>query len=68
LRSEVISASSTEVLHVLADDSLGPDSVVMNPIFTFCCASTGPETTSAAAMPAEERVGIFASWLLSSRF
>src|SRR5947209_2020072 len=29
----------------------GPDSVVMNPIFTFCCASAGPEARSAAAKP-----------------
>src|SRR5882762_11971024 len=29
----------------------GPDSVVMKPIFTFCCASAGATATSAAAVP-----------------
>src|SRR5258706_341134 len=29
----------------------GPDSVVMKPIFTFCCASAGAAATSAAPIP-----------------
>jgi hypothetical protein len=41
----------------------GPDSVVMNPIFTFCCAAAGAAETSAAIASAPRK---FSSWPFSS--
>jgi hypothetical protein len=43
------SAISTESFMCLPIPPVGPDSVVMKPIFSFCCAMAGEATSAAAA-------------------
>ncbi len=46
----------------------GPDSVVMKPIFTFCCAVAGAAATSAAAMPMIRVLTVLCLMSVSLRF